>query len=1081
MKFEIIKLGIILLCWPLFLNGQTTYNNWDDFEAAITSAVSGDEIILAEGSYTGESITLTGINGTEESPIIIRAENIGKDTLNDDTYIDFRNCSYITIQGFVINISNKSTTFKVQASNNIRITQNVFNGENEAYYAEQEEGEELERNSSVWISIQGIWDDDVTLSNNNRIDHNMFMNKHTLGNMIRIDGTAELYVSQYDVIEFNHFMNMGPRADNEMEAIRVGWSAMSESSGYTTVSNNLFEECNGDPEIISIKCNDNTVSHNTFRRCEGTLSLRHGNRTVVEGNFFFGEGAEGTGGVRIYGSDHVIINNYFEGLTGTKWDAPITLTEGDAEEGSTGLTSHFRIERALIANNTLINNDYGIEVGYDNNGSYSKPPRDVVMAYNVIVGDTSAFVSYLNEPDNMNWMGNIALATDYATLGSGVTFTSDEMEELDPQLVLDSELEFYKATASSPTLTLSSEISDDVVYDIEGQLRSGTTNYGADEFSTSTTNYSPLDADDVGPEVGEYLYVSSAALSFLVAGGDNAISVQSNLDWDVQEDSDWFSVSSTNGSGFESFTVSTLENTTGLDRTDTIEVATTNDSEGTITRQVVISQLGVDPAILTVSETELFFLNTEDSEFFKITSNTSWIVSSNQSWTSIDVASGSDNSTVAVTVEANLLLTSRSAEITVTDGDAITEVIAIYQDAFVGTEIKLSVIEAIASTEQNETGKVNVAGNVLDEDFDTRWSGEGDGAYITLELESESNVSFVKVGLYNGESRTSSFDVQLSKDGEYFVDVLTDVTSELTTEDLVLYDFENDTAKYVRVVGHGNSTSDWNSYTEFEVWGWEYLDTLANADLTDILIGSESISGFNKNTLSYTFEVPYGTSSVIPEVTATLRVDSADVEITQATEIPGYASISVTSFDESVVKIYEIYFVEEYLSDDTDLSEITIGGVLLEGFESSILDYTVGLASGTTDIPVVDATVAYSGSEKVITQAATIGESAFIVVTAENQLATKTYSVLFVEEEESLSNFVLTDDVVVYPNPSNGIFRISHVKGAKLTVMNSTGKVEIQQEIVTDNEFVSDGLPKGIYLVRIEFTNDTMIKKVVVQ
>ncbi|MEO0875758.1 MAG: chondroitinase-B domain-containing protein, partial [Bacteroidota bacterium] len=51
---------------------------------------------------------------------------------------------------------------------------------------------------------------------------------------------------------------------------------MSLSSGYTIVEHNLFEDCDGDPEIVSVKSCDNIIRHNTFLASYGTLSLRHG-------------------------------------------------------------------------------------------------------------------------------------------------------------------------------------------------------------------------------------------------------------------------------------------------------------------------------------------------------------------------------------------------------------------------------------------------------------------------------------------------------------------------------------------------------------------------------------------------------------------------------------------------------------------------------------------------------------------------------------------------------------------------------------------------------------------------------------
>ena len=82
--------------------------------------------------------------------------------------------------------------------------------------------------------------------------------------------------------------------------------------------------------MVSIKSCDNTIRYNTFLSSLGTVSLRHGHRSIVEGNYFLGEGkkigTDGSGGIRVYGKDHKIINNYFAGLIAQKLDAAITTS-----------------------------------------------------------------------------------------------------------------------------------------------------------------------------------------------------------------------------------------------------------------------------------------------------------------------------------------------------------------------------------------------------------------------------------------------------------------------------------------------------------------------------------------------------------------------------------------------------------------------------------------------------------------------------------------------------------------------------------------------------------------------------------
>lgn len=471
---------LIIFSVNIFGQSNIIITDIDDLKNAINSALPGDTITVKNGSYdSGTSITITN-SGSEAKPIVIKAEEISGVELKGETYFDFRQCEYIILEGFDF-ISQNVTAVKLQACNNIRITRNRF---------------AIKESESIkWVIVGGVWNDSNAFSHHNRIDHNLFENKSYPGNFITIDGSAEptYKSSQYDRIDHNHFKMNTPRAENEKESIRVGWSEISQSSGYTVVEHNLFEDCDGDPEIISVKTCDDTIRYNTFIRCAGTLSLRHGNRSSVYGNFFFGEEKSGTGGIRIYGDDHKIYNNYFEGLTGTIWDASITLTNGDADISSS-LSKHFRINRALIVHNTLVNNSHNIEIGYTNNGKYSKPPRDVIIANNIIIANKNEVVKVLSTPANFTWENNLFNTTQTATLG--ISLDSIAYTNEDPLLSKDL---FYKQTASSPSIDKVEKEYDFVSTDIQGQARILPFDIGADEYSNDSSYFNPLTEVDVGP------------------------------------------------------------------------------------------------------------------------------------------------------------------------------------------------------------------------------------------------------------------------------------------------------------------------------------------------------------------------------------------------------------------------------------------------------------------------------------------------------------------------------------------------------------------------------------------------------
>jgi hypothetical protein len=79
--------------------------------------------------------------------------------------------------------------------------------------------------------------------------------------------------------------------------------------------------------------------------------------------------------------------------------------------------------------------------------------------------------------------------------------------------------------------------------------------------------------------------------------------------------------------------------------------------------------------------------------------------------------------------------------------------------------------------------------------------------------------AWVRLAFLNGDTRVYTFDVQLSSNGTSWTTVHS-ASSSGTTTALETYNFPNASARYVRIVGHGNSVNTWNSITETEIWGY---------------------------------------------------------------------------------------------------------------------------------------------------------------------------------------------------------------------------------------------------------------------
>src|SRR6266568_6482734 len=111
----------------------------------------------------------------------------------------------------------------------------------------------------------------------------------------------------------------------------------------------------------------------------------------------------------------------------------------------------------------------------------------------------------------------------------------------------------------------------------------------------------------------------------------------------------------------------------------------------------------------------------------------------------------------------------------------------------------------------------NAPQNTLDNSLATRWSAQGDGQWIRYDLGALAAIDHVDIAWYLGDTRTSSFDIQVSLDTVTWTKVFSGQSGQ--TLQLESYAFPTTSGRYVRIVGHGNSTSTWNSITEVAIRG----------------------------------------------------------------------------------------------------------------------------------------------------------------------------------------------------------------------------------------------------------------------
>ncbi|MGG1552832.1 chondroitinase-B domain-containing protein [Paenibacillus ferrarius] len=445
--------------------------------SAISNATAGTTIVLANGTYSQSGpFTVTGKNGTSTSPIRIKAANQGMAIISGGASLQISNSSYIVVEGLKFT-NTGNTALLLDGSNHIQVTRNKF--------ALPATGGGL-----IWLQVSGV------NSHDNRIDHNDFGNKSDTEPLIAYQGDNNGHISQYDVIEYNYFHDVGPWVDNGKETIRLGLSGISLSNGYNTIQYNVFENCDGEPEIVSVKSSNNTVRYNTFLTSKGGLTSRHGHQNSFYGNFFLGDGVETEeAGIRIYGNDHKIYNNYMEKLT----KEPIFIDSGNYDGGTSGypanpsatdLAAQWKVYRALVVNNTIVNSALGITVG---TASKTYAPQDSVIANN-IVRNTTGTLYKESVTSNTTFQGNIGYGS---TLTNNASRTSAQINGVDPQFTTVNGLQ--KLSATSPAINAAVGSYPFVTTDMDGETRSAN-DIGADERSSSTVFANrPLTSADVGP------------------------------------------------------------------------------------------------------------------------------------------------------------------------------------------------------------------------------------------------------------------------------------------------------------------------------------------------------------------------------------------------------------------------------------------------------------------------------------------------------------------------------------------------------------------------------------------------------
>ncbi|MEP1487637.1 MAG: chondroitinase-B domain-containing protein [Algibacter sp.] len=782
---------------------QTTYNIDDPELLRDVIYEPGDIIILENGVYdTDERMRFLG-SGTVDNPIIFRAETpggvvftggarltIGGET-DDDTNEKIATGEYLIVDGFHWKGGYGASNFiEFRNGTDYAHHSTIQNcaidglGIDPSDLAEDLVDEQITKHR--WVVLYGTYNTVINCS---------FMNKVSAGAIVLgeyafnafpevPDGEPEVNTSCLEVghsVMNNYFYNFQKMVDlygkkangdelsnaGDSETIRIGTSSYQMVNSNATISNNYFVQSDGENEIITNKSKGNTYTNNTFRRCRGSLVLRHGSNATVDGNYFLGEDVDGTGGIRITDSNHVITNNYIQDcitvVDQAKWNNGVTFLGGNENHDVDCTTDdvsngYQKSENITLSNNTIINTNAPL---FYNTDKGSTDPTGTV---------SNNLIYFAAGDPNLSDVISGDTATSYADLGAALTYDANVYTGTPLGVTNGGFSEEVGITATA----------DGEIFTFSG---TGSANKGADMGA-----YEPTTDAMVGYGIGACFLDN---LGVNIIDGDCTIVVS------------------------ESLTVSGL------------------------------STLSPDAASYDVS----------------VNANVSWTAVSNDVWIAIDTNSGTGNATVSVTVTENADISNRTGSVTFTQdagGDDIVRTLNVTQEG-ADPRDALNLINKIFedvevnyfSNHEVTASKNNLAIHTLDKDFGTQWASDGtkftDGStnpsgvsVIIYDLKGTYDLDLVDIATTNGKTYTLQIWVSSTgTDDEDFTNVFPDDIDLVSNTDasfksyMLPITFES--AKYVKIIGKGQASSNFTTIHEIEFYGTESL-SIDKADLQNSIL-----------------------------------------------------------------------------------------------------------------------------------------------------------------------------------------------------------------------------------------------------
>ena len=111
----------------------------------------------------------------------------------------------------------------------------------------------------------------------------------------------------------------------------------------------------------------------------------------------------------------------------------------------------------------------------------------------------------------------------------------------------------------------------------------------------------------------------------------------------------------------------------------------------------------------------------------------------------------------------------------------------------------------------------NPASGATDNNPNSRWSNQGFGSWVRIDLGDVKKICSMDILWYRGNERINTFEISTSQDGNAFTKIFSGSSTDTIAPEK--YTFSETEARYVKITVTGNTQNDWASISEVDIFG----------------------------------------------------------------------------------------------------------------------------------------------------------------------------------------------------------------------------------------------------------------------